>query len=189
MTTKHPMCPPPVAGISRRATLAGVAAAAAAGAALPSAIPGAAALATAPIPPADPILAVIENYKQTVAARSIALDATWDGGNPAFKGLPKDAPACLAADDVHGDALEAEWEAFDLLFTMSPTTIGGVVALLDLLVTDPYFDPERPDLLGETVLEWALGRWGVQDFISDFMTDLASTLRSLAVDAGQGGAS
>jgi len=164
--------------LSRRSALAGLSLAAATTVAA-----GAVAntIAVLGVGPADPIFSVIENYKRALVSRKIALEATWDGGNPAFEGLPSDAPACLEAEDVHDEALDREWEAFDALFTTSPTTIAGVAALLELLVTDPYFDPEKPHLSGELVIGLALCRLDGQDrreVVGDFMTNLASTLRT-----------
>jgi hypothetical protein len=162
--------------LSRRSALAGLSLAAATTVAA-----GAVAntIAVLGVGPADPIFSVIENYKRALVSRKIALEATWDGGNPAFEGLASDAPACLEAEDVHDEAVDREWEACGALFTTSPTTIAGVAALLDYLVTDPYFDPEQPHLSGDIVLSWAIGRQDGRDFVRDFMTNLASTLRTL----------
>jgi hypothetical protein len=131
---------------------------------------------------ADPIFAAIEEYKIAVAERSAALSATWDGDNPALAGLPKDAPACIAAEHAHDEAFKREWDAFDALFTTTPTTVAGVAALLEQLVVDPYWEEAaRLGLAeGEFVIEWALGGEDGNEQVFNLMTTLASVLRALA---------
>jgi hypothetical protein len=167
--------------LSRRAALArlSVAAGAVALPAAASALGGTHHGATA----ADPIFAAIEEYKIAVAERSTALSATWDGDNPALAGLPKNAPACIAAEAAHDEAFDREWDAFDALFTTTPTTVAGVAALLEQLVVDPYaskdlVEPGGPKV--ELVLEWALGGEDGREDVINLMTTLASVLRALA---------
>jgi hypothetical protein len=131
---------------------------------------------------ADPIFAAIEEYKTAVVARNVALAATRDYDNPALAGLPEDAPACIAAERVHDEAFDREWEAFGALFTTTPTTIAGIAALLDELVVDPY-SKEAAEFgvdAGELVIEWALGdEDNREDAINLMTTLLASVLRTL----------
>jgi hypothetical protein len=168
--------------LSRRAALTGLAGATAAGAVVSAAAATGALGGTYPDLAADPIFAAIEEYKIAVAARTAALRATWDGDNPALAGLPKDAPACIAAERVHDEAFDREWELFGALFTTTPTTIAGIAALLDELVVDPYWE-EATELetdAGELVIEWALGDEDNREDVINLMTTLASVLRSLA---------
>jgi hypothetical protein len=109
------------------------------------------------------------------------LRATWDGDNPALAGLPQDAPACIAAERVHDEAFNREWEAIGSLFTTTPTTIAGIAALLDQLVVNPY-SKEAEELgvdAGELVLEWALGDEDNREDAINLMTTLAAALRAL----------
>jgi hypothetical protein len=99
---------------------------------------------------------------------------TWDyGGHPEFAHLPKDHPFWQEKDVVFQEAFDGEWEAHDALFETTPTTVAGVAALLEVLGTDPYHDPNSGRKRGESVLEWAdRGR------VNQFMSTLAAALRT-----------
>jgi hypothetical protein len=151
--------------LSRRSALAGLSVAAVAGVV---ALPAIAAQET------DPILAVIAKHKEAVTARMIALNATYGMGcGPADE--PEDAPTHVAAEEAHDEASDREWEAFDRLFVTLPTTIGGVIVLLDRLGTNPY-DPD--DHAGESVFGWAIGNQ--RENANQLLRTLAAALRKMS---------
>jgi hypothetical protein len=126
---------------------------------------------------ADPILAVIDQYWAAVGLRTVTAMETWDGGgHPEFAHLPKSHPFWQEKDDVFYEAFDAEWEAHDALFETPPTTIAGVAALLEVLGTDPYHNPDSGFEKGESVLEWAQGR--DRESVNRFMSTLAAALRA-----------
>src|SRR5260370_21130494 len=70
----------------------------------------------------DPIFPIIAAYKQAVAERMAFLEEARD-----------DDPRKL-------EMIDREFEAFDKLFTTTPTTVAGVAALIDQLAITPYND-------------------------------------------------
>jgi hypothetical protein len=128
----------------------------------------------------DPILEAIDRYWAAVRLRTVTMMETWDGGgHPEFAHLPKRHPFWQEKDDVFYEAFDAEWEAHDALFETPPTTIAGVAALLEVLGTDPYHNPDSGFEKGESVLEWAQGR--DRERVNQFMSTLATALRTAGV--------
>jgi hypothetical protein len=122
----------------------------------------------------DPILGAIDRYWTAVRRRRVTEMETWDyGGHPELAHLPKDHPFWREKDEIFQEAFDGEWEAHDALFETTPTTVAGVAALLEVLGTDPYHDPNSGRKRGESVLEWAdRGR------VNQFMSTLAAALRT-----------
>ncbi len=102
---------------------------------------------------------------------------TWDYGGdvgPEYADLPKDHPYWRAKEEIFQSAFDGEWEAHDALFETTPTTVAGVAALLKVLGTDPYHDPNSGLKKGESVLEWAQGD---RERVNQFLLSLAGALR------------
>jgi hypothetical protein len=124
----------------------------------------------------DPILGIIDRYWTAVRRRRVTEMETWDyGGHPEFAHIPKDHPFWQEKDGVFQEAFDGEWEAHDALFETTPTTVAGVAALLEVLGTDPYHDPNSDRKMGESVLEWAQGD---RERVNQFMSTLAGALRT-----------
>jgi hypothetical protein len=97
--------------LTRRAALAGAPA-------IAVAVAGGTALAAAP----DPIFAAIAKYKAAVNARLVVDDH-----------LRRED-----IDDDDRDDIDAEFDALGEMLDKTPTTVAGVVALLEVLGSDPY---------------------------------------------------
>jgi hypothetical protein len=122
----------------------------------------------------DPILRAIDQYWAAVRLRRATETETWDyGGHPELAHLPKSHPFWLEKDAAFHEAFDGEWEAHDALFETTPTTVAGVAALLELLGTDPYRDPNSGRKRGESVLEWA-----DRERVNQCMSTLAAALRT-----------
>jgi hypothetical protein len=109
----------------------------------------------------DPAFAAIEQYKAAVRARQVVIYAKYET-NREF-------------DDASTEAFDAEFDALDDLLDTTPTTIAGIVALLEVLGTDPYGDGR------ESVLGWAFN--GPEDCHSviaanQLMLKIAAVLRN-----------
>ena len=146
---------------SRRAVLAGIAAA-----------PALAAPALALDGP-DPIFSAIEEHTDAVAARTAALLACWGYGEP--KSFAQDGPENVAAEAIHDAATDHEFEVLDKLLATQPTTVAGMAALLEKLAADPYWEIEgsNPNIDEEPLMVMALER------SPDLVASLASTLRTI----------
>jgi hypothetical protein len=124
----------------------------------------------------DPILTAIDQYWTAVRRRRVTEMETWDyGGHPEFAHLPRSHPFWQEKDIAFNEAFDGEWEAHDALFETSPTTVAGVAALLEVLGTDPYHDPNSGRQKGESVLEWAQGD---RERVNQLMSTLAAALRT-----------
>jgi hypothetical protein len=149
---------------SRRAILAGIAAA-----------PALAAPAFALSGP-DPIFAAIEKYKAAVVTRRAALlrDPGFTDKSP-FAHLPEDAPECILARQESDEACDREFAALDELIATQPTTAAGMAALLEKLGADPYWEIEgsKPNVSQEALIVMALER------SPDLMATLAVTMRTI----------
>jgi hypothetical protein len=125
----------------------------------------------------DPILTAIDQYWTAVRRRRVTEKEIWDyaAGNGAHGHLPKDHPYWGEKEEIFDEAFNGEWEALDALFETTPTTVAGVAALLLVLGTDPYHDPNSGRKKGESVLEWAQGD---RERVNQLMSTLASALRT-----------
>jgi hypothetical protein len=121
----------------------------------------------------DPILRAIDQYWTAVRLRRATEIETWDYDAHPDAHLPKSHPFWQEKDVAFDEAFDGEWEAHDALFETTPTTVAGVAALLELLGTDPYHDPNSGRKKGESVLEWA-----DRERVNQFMSTLAAALRT-----------
>jgi hypothetical protein len=155
--TTSPAAAVPTGGGSSRRALLTAAPAAAAGALLAGTAVNAAAVAMAKAGEVDPIFAVIAEHQAAFVA----------------------VVAAYAREDREGDddeiteaAQQRVLEAGLDLFTTPPTTLAGVVALLEHLGTDATaYDPNL------TIWEWSLGfEW---EEVREFPWALADALRNI----------
>jgi hypothetical protein len=141
---------------SRRALLAGAPAAAAGALAAGTAV-NAVAVAMARAGEIDPIFGAIAAYKEAVRAREAALERD---------------------DDKDRKGFDGEWEAFYEMLDTTPTTIAGVVAMLEVLGTSPYADAdEEGDNI--SVAGWAYNDAGGDECpVDQLLLAMAATLRA-----------
>jgi hypothetical protein len=143
--------PPTNAPTSRRRFLSTAAALAAGGAALAVAIPPA--LATD-----DPIFIAIEAHKAAFARVISAIDVEQAAEAATPKGMRKTDERYLESGEAVSAAWEAEGDAAIELVTVLPTTMTGVLALLDYAISADTDGETWPrDLLsddGETGGSW-----------------------------------
>jgi hypothetical protein len=136
--------------LTRRAALTGAPAVAVA-------MAGSTALAA--VPP-DPIFAAIDGYKAAVHARDVALNA------PYVPGHEHEQDTFIAG--------RAEWDAFYAMFEITPTTIAGIAALLEVLGTYPYGQNSY------SVLAWAYNNANKTCPADQLILRMAAMLRSLS---------
>jgi hypothetical protein len=158
---------------SRRALLAGAPVAAAAVLA-GGTVANAAAVAMANACEVDPIFGLIEAHRAAV----LAVNATDDVN---CKMRPSD-PNSAAASQASSTASEAEMDALRDVLSCRPTTIGGVLALLDHLGQPQFLRPSRdPATVLTGAHEWYDDE---EDDVRAWPHMLAAALRHI-VDRGQ----
>jgi hypothetical protein len=156
---------------SRRALLAGapaVAAAALAGGTVTNAL----VIAEAKAAEVDPIFAVIAEHHAIMAGWRDALrreNEFWH------------TPAGDAAGEEASDACGREKEHLLRVLTVQPTTLAGVVALLDHVGQEEFLNSEEGDESEETVLSSWCDNDGdpLQEAAKSFPSRLAATMRSI----------
>jgi hypothetical protein len=140
--------------LTRRSALVGLAGAAAAAGAIP---------AIAAVGEPDPMLTAIEQYKAALQTRAAVLDAMAD-----FDTYPTNQEWDKAQDEV----FHAEHSAFYEMLDTIPTSIAGVVALLEVLGTDPYNEGSYSSAA------WAYNNSGGDECPVDrLMLEMAAVLR------------
>jgi ABC-type glycerol-3-phosphate transport system substrate-binding protein len=151
---------------SRRALLAGAPAAAAGALAAGTAV-NAVAVAMAKAAEVDPMLAAVDRFKAAVEARIAILDA--------------EEEILDAEEDLKGEwekadtkSFKAEWNAFHEMLDTTPTSIAGIVAVLDVLGNDPY------DVGNRSAASWAYGGSEVKCPLDRLMLEMAEMLRGQA---------
>jgi hypothetical protein len=103
----------------------------------------------------DPIFAAIDEYKAAVQARQVALDRDEDKDRRGFDG---------------------EWDAFYEMLDTMPTTVAGVVAMLEVLGTDPYEGEEGDG--GLSAAGWAYNDGNEECPVDRLLLTMARTLRT-----------
>jgi hypothetical protein len=138
-------------------------------------VPAAAALS--PAREDDPIFAVIAKHKAATEALSIAMYATYDmGGGPPDE--PRNSPSHVGAQEAYDEATEPHLEALAALFTTTPTTVGGVAALLEHYASPEWPADERDTSDSESsVLRSAIDRGPEWGDIDGHFRAIAATLK------------
>jgi hypothetical protein len=102
----------------------------------------------------DPALAAIDRYKAAMEVRPLAIERD---------------------DDKDRKGFDAEWDAFYEMLDTTPTTVAGIIAMLEVLGSDPY----REDSC--SAASWAYNDHGGENErpVDRLMLAMATTLRTL----------
>jgi hypothetical protein len=111
----------------------------------------------------DPMLASVEQYKAAVHARAAVLNAESD-----YEKYKTEREW----EEAQRDVLHAEYVAFDEILDTTPTTIAGIVAVLEVLGTDPYNEGSM------SAAAWAYNGCGNECPVDRLMLELAALLRN-----------
>ena len=183
MTIERPMFPPPLVPdaprASRRGLLRGMMAAAAVPVTSAVVIPFAPALAKAT--EADPALAAIASHRDAMDQWTAAIDRKKKAaaGTPERKAAEEEVEALA---DLEDDAL---WE----VLTVYPTTLPGVIKLLDHVGQDRFlcwYDYDEEGDFDTLLMSWSKDRAGAERRLvaRDFTMHLAHAIREI-IERGQ----